>query len=181
MNRWNTIIDQTTTDFTDAFGSLNERQLNWKPNAQTWSIAQNIHHLIVINETYYPVLEALHEGSYTLPFMGKMGFMVSFFGKMILGSVQPDRKRKIKTFPIWEPAQSDLPPDLLARFAGHQEELKSRIAGAADLLGQGAVISSPANGAIVYKLETAFDIIVAHERRHLAQAREVLSAMPAGY
>jgi len=26
---------------------------------------------------------------------------------------------------------------------------------------------------IVYKLETAFDIMVAHEKRHLEQAREI--------
>jgi hypothetical protein len=38
----------------------------------------------------------------------------------------------------------------------------------------GTIISSPANKNIEYKLETAFDIIVAHEKRHLEQAREVL-------
>lgn len=43
----------------------------------------------------------------------------------------------------------------------------------ADLIQQGAIISSPANRNIVYTLETAFDIIVAHEQRHLEQAREI--------
>jgi hypothetical protein len=36
------------------------------------------------------------------------------------------------------------------------------------------VIASPASKMIVYTLDTAFDIIVTHERRHLEQAREVL-------
>jgi hypothetical protein len=44
-------------------------------------------------------------------------------------------------------------------------------------LEKGTVISSPANKYIVYKLETAFDIIVAHEERHLEQAKEVLSVL----
>jgi hypothetical protein len=35
------------------------------------------------------------------------------------------------------------------------------------------VISSPANRFIVYKIGRAFDIIVAHEERHLNQAKEV--------
>jgi hypothetical protein len=39
------------------------------------------------------------------------------------------------------------------------------------------VISSPANKNIVYKLETAFDIIVSHEQRHLEQAKEILQLM----
>jgi hypothetical protein len=32
---------------------------------------------------------------------------------------------------------------------------------------------APAARVIVYRLETAFDIIVAHERRHFEQAKEV--------
>jgi hypothetical protein len=42
---------------------------------------------------------------------------------------------------------------------------------------KGTIISSPANKIIVYKLEIAFDIIVAHEKRHLEQAREVLQIL----
>jgi hypothetical protein len=46
-----------------------------------------------------------------------------------------------------------------------------------DLVDKGTIISSPANKIIVYKLEIAFDIIVAHEKRHLEQAREVLQIL----
>ena len=41
-----TRIDKTTEDFTKSFGSLTPEQMNWKPNPQVWSIAQNIDHLI---------------------------------------------------------------------------------------------------------------------------------------
>ncbi|MCB0565425.1 MAG: DinB family protein [Phaeodactylibacter sp.] len=177
MNRWTPQIDKTTQDFKQAFGSLTAGQMNWKPHSGTWSIAQNIDHLIVINESYYPVLQALRNGTYQLPFMAKLGFMVSFLGKAILKSVQPDRKRKMKTFPIWEPSESQVPPGVLDRFAQHQSELKSLIENSADLIQQGVIISSPANKNIVYRLETAFDIIVTHEQRHLEQAKEVLQMM----
>jgi hypothetical protein len=79
----------------------------------------------------------------------------------------------MKTFPIWEPAISLVRSDILDQFEKHQQELKQLIASSEDLLEEGTVISSPANRMIVYKLETAFDIIVAHEKRHLEQAREV--------
>ena len=42
------------------------------------------------------------------------------------------------------------------------------------MLGKGVVISSPANKNIVYKLETALDIITTHEKRHFEQARRIL-------
>ncbi len=171
--RWTKQIDEATAAFQKAFGQLSYKALNQKPDSGTWSIAQNIDHLITINESYYPTFEALEKGSYRTPWIGKLGFMATFLGNFVLQSVQPDRKRKMKTFPIWEPAQSSLPADILDRFAEHQEQLKAWIGRLEGPLSAGAVIASPANKNIVYKLETAFDIITAHEWRHLEQARHV--------
>ena len=176
--KWTTKIDSITNDFKKTFGQLTHEQLNWKPNEQTWSIGQNIDHLIVINGTYQPVIEAVKKGGYKLPLMGKMSFMVNFLGKMVLNAVQPDRKKKMKTFPIWEPTKSKVTSDVLTRFDLHQAELKQMIIGCADLLDRGSIISSPANKNIVYKLETAFDIITTHEERHFEQAKEVLALLP---
>jgi hypothetical protein len=170
-------IDHITNSFKEKFGKLSAEQLNWKPNAQTWSIAQNIDHLIVINESYYPVIKSVREGTYKLPFIGKIGFMVNSMGKMILNAVEPTRKKKMKTFPIWEPTKSEISSDILAKFEKHQEELKKMISDSKDLVEKGAVISSPANKNIVYKLGTAFDIIVTHEQRHLEQAKEVFAQL----
>jgi len=174
MKNWTTEIDKTTQAFQTHFGQLTKKELNWKPNPTTWSIAQNIDHLITINRTYFPILTALKAGNYAVPFIAKFGFIVSFSGKMILDAVKPDRKKKIKTFPIWEPATSQISGDILVRFAKHQQQLKQEIEAAKTLVDKGTVISSPANQYIVYKLATAFDVIVLHEQRHLEQAKELL-------
>jgi len=172
-DRWSADLDEITQSFKVAFGALTPDELNWKPNASTWSIAQIIHHLIVVNETYYPILEQIRKGSYYTPRFGQIGFIHRFFGKFILDSVQPTQKRKIKTFSIWEPEQSSIRPDIVMQFEKHQHELKQVIHSSEDLLAKNTIISSPANRMIVYKLETAFDIIVAHERRHFKQAQEL--------
>ncbi len=177
--KWTTQLDRNTEAFINEFGDLTADQLNWKPNAQTWSIAQIVDHLITINGTYFPVLEQLHGGSYSVPWIGGFNWITNFFGNFILKSSGPDRKNKIKTFPIWEPSSSELAPDILDQFKVHQEEIKNMIKDAGPLLDKGAVISSPANRMIVYKLEAAFDIIVAHEQRHLEQAREVKTLLKA--
>jgi hypothetical protein len=177
MKNWTSTIDDISTQSLAEFGALNKEQLNWKPNADTWSIAQNLEHLIVINETYYPVLAAIKAGTYRSPFMARFGFIVSFLGKNVFNAVQPDRKKKMKTFPIWEPSASNLTDDILDRFQLHQKELKRQIEGAHEFINKGIVISSPANKHIVYKLETAFDIIVTHEQRHLEQAKETLQRL----
>ena len=172
QERWTTHIDEITNAFTQSFGTLTIEQLNWKPNPNVWSIGQNLDHLIIINGTYFPVIDAVRAGNYKLPFIAKLGFMVTFLGRTILQSVQPDRRRRMKTFPIWEPTKSDVGPDIWDRFENQQEKLKTLIRSSSDLLDNGIVISSPANKNIVYKLETAFDIIVAHERRHFEQSKE---------
>jgi hypothetical protein len=174
MNKWTTQLDKLTESFVNTFGSLNNEQLNQKPNPQTWSIAQNIDHIIVINETYFPLIDELKQGKQSLPFMAKFNFIVNLLGKTILKSVQPDRKRKMKTFKIWEPNKNKLDLDILKKFQTHQEALKKQITSSEELIKNGAVISSPANKNIVYKLETAFDIIVSHEQRHFEQAKELL-------
>jgi hypothetical protein len=172
-DRWSAELDEITQAFKQDFGALSGDELNWKPNASTWSIAQIIQHLIVVNETYYPVLEQIRSNTYYTPRFGQIGFINRFFGNLILNSVQPEQKRKIKTFPIWEPELSAIRSDIVTRFEKHQHELKLIIQSSEDLLARHTVISSPANRMIVYKLETAFDIMVAHEKRHFKQAQEI--------
>lgn len=173
MLHWIKQLDETTASFKTQFGNLTAQELNWKPNANTWSIAQNIDHLIVINRTYFPILDALQTGKYAPPFLAKIGFISNFLGNMIYDSVKPENKKKIRTFSIWEPATSQIKGDILTQFEQHQIELKNAIIAAVPFIEKGQVIHSPANKNIVYKLDKAFDVIVAHEIRHLEQAKEV--------
>jgi hypothetical protein len=177
MKNWTSELNEISQQCLTLFGSLTSEQLNWKPNSTTWSIAQNLDHLIVVNETYYPILESLNSRTYKTPFIAKIGFLVSFLGKTVLNAVQPDRRKKMKTFPIWEPTTSNVINDILQKFQIHQNELIQKIEDGKGLVENGVVISSPANKNIVYTLETAFDIIVSHEQRHLIQANEILTQM----
>lgn len=173
MEKWIEQIDKTTQNFIESFNELSSAQINWKPNSESWSIAQNIDHLIIINKTYFPLINSLREGTYKSSFLSKFGFLVLFFGNTVLKNVQPDKKKKIKTFQIWEPSKSEIPQGIINRFKSHQTELKNLILNSKDLVAKGVIISSPVNKNIVYKLETAFEIIVTHEQRHFQQAREV--------
>ncbi|MBP7272631.1 MAG: DinB family protein [Saprospiraceae bacterium] len=168
-------LDATTQAVTQQFSSLSQSELNWKPNAESWSIAQNIDHLIVINESYFPILKALHQQQYKVSFLGKIGFITDFMGNFILKSVEPSRKQKIKTFPVWQPQTGSINGDIIKKFVQHQTMLKQQIVDALPLLQKGTVVASPANKNIVYTLDKAFEILITHEQRHLAQAQEMWS------
>ena len=179
MSKWTKDIDKLTAAFKTEFGGLTEEALNWKPAPDRWSIAQNLDHLIRINESYFPVISNIRQHTYKLPWYASFSFVSRFFGNMLLKAVQPHNRKKTKTFGIWEPAKSSISGDILNRFEKHQTALKQLMEQSKDLLEQRAVISSPASKYFVYKLDTAFDILVAHEKRHLEQAREVLTLMQA--
>jgi hypothetical protein len=174
VNRWTSEIDQLVATFIDEFGGLSEDQLNWKPDAKSWSIAQNIDHLITINQSYFPAIDAVRQGTHSTPLHGRIPFLAKLLGNTILAAVHPDRRKKMKTFPLWEPNQSRVAGTILDDFERHQAELKAVIETMHPYLNGKTVIASPASKMIVYTLDTAFDIIVTHERRHLEQAREVL-------
>jgi len=172
--KWIQELDSVTLSIKNEFGVLSEEQLNWKPDASTWSVGQIIDHLIVINKTYFPIFSQLKNNEYQLIWLGKINFMVRFFGNLILKSVNPDRRKKMKTLSIWEPTKSQIGTDVIQKFSEQQQTLKDWISNCSSLLDAGTIISSPANRVIVYELETAFDIIVSHEKRHLEQARELI-------
>lgn len=175
QTHWISELERLTQAFTTEFGSLTVEELNRKPNATTWSIGQVIDHIITVNESYFSIIDQLRAGTYRTPWTARLPFLVNWFGDFILKGVEPERRKKVKTFPVWEPAQSEVRGDVVAHFAEHKRELAGIIAVNADFVEDGTVISSPANRFIVYKLGRAFDIIVAHEERHLNQSREILN------
>lgn len=167
-------INNNTKLFFEKFGGLSEEQLNFKPNNSTWSVAQNINHLIIVNNSYFEPIEKLIDGTYSTPLLARFDFFSNLFGKIILKGVQPVPKNKMKTFPVWNPVQSNLSKTILTDFEKSQNDLKASIYRCEDLISNKAVICSPANAKIFYKLDTAFEIITTHQLRHMNQAVTVV-------
>lgn len=167
-------LDTITKDVIDSFTGISLEKLHLKSNPKTWSIAENIEHLITINKTYFPIFEKLQRGSHQGAFIGRFPFFTNLFGDMIFKSVADGGKKKQKTFPLWEPKINSGDTTILERFKQHQEELKSWIIQMEPFVEKNQIIHSPANKLIVYSLEKAIEIIIAHEKRHLDQAKRAL-------
>lgn len=162
--------------FNQQFGGLSDDQIQKKLNPVTWSIAENIDHIIKVNSTYIPIFKAIDAHTYTRPFMSRIPLVTKKFGSMILNAVSRNRTKKMKTFPIWEPSQSKIENPISQLLENHQTigTLALTISKAVQM---GIVIASPASSMIVYSLEDALSIIVEHEIRHFEQAKELLSRL----
>lgn len=157
----------------ETFGTLTIDEINFKPNDAEWSIGQNIDHLIRITESYFPVFDEVLNDNHQVRWFGKFTFTQRVLGNMILQSVQPNRKRKMSTLTIWQPNISDMPETILDDFDESQNKLTEYLEKLSDHYNRRVPIHSPGNDNIIYDLQTAFEIIVNHQWRHLNQAKEV--------
>jgi uncharacterized damage-inducible protein DinB len=174
---WTSIIHEVSREVANTFGHLDATTLNQKPNAETWSIAQVLDHIMVINNSYLPVVERLRSGAYKAGLLGRQAFMTRFWYRIIYQSIVPANTKKAKTRPVWEPAQSAIDGDIVQRFLAHQEQFQQFIRDVDDLVQAEAVIHSPAGTFITYTMGAALDIMTQHELRHLNQAKRVLAQL----
>ncbi len=172
---WENRIREITALFIHEFGQLSEADLNWKPGPDRWSIAQVIQHIITTNESYFPVFNEVIKDTYKNPLAGKIPLIPYLMGKLVLKYVQPDMKKRSRTVEIWEPSYSIISLEIIEQFNIHQEGLISKINSLEFFLNKDLIIHSPANKNIIYPLDTAIEILVSHEERHLNQAREILN------
>jgi len=158
------------------FGHLDGEQLNWKPRADQWSVAQCFEHLIKINSAYAPQFRLIEQGAYAPTWRAHVPVLARFFGSMILRAVQPGSPRKFKAARHVEPSTGSIDGDIIARFTTHQQEVVEHMTmtGRRDL--HTVVVTSAVAPIAFYSALDAFRILAAHEQRHMAQAERVVHA-----
>lgn len=154
-----------------AFGQLSAGQLNWKPSAEQWSVGQCLEHLIKTNESFFPVLEAIAKGERRARLWERLSPLSGFFGRAVLRGLSSERKFKAPR--AIRPEASGVGADIVARFVEHQGELERRLRAAESADPGRTVVTSPISALVTYSFGDACRIVVAHERRHLEQARRV--------
>ena len=154
------------------FGRLSPSQLNWKPSAERWSVAQCFDHLLSSNNGYFPPIEGVLAG--TKPtFWQRMPILPGLAGKLLIKSLDPKSSRKIKAPAKFQPAQSDISASVIDDFVNQQARIVEKMKATEHLDLEKIVITSPVAAAITYSLMDAYRIIVVHEQRHFDQAKSV--------
>ena len=167
-------LQAIAADAEKTFGRLTGDQLNWKPDAEQWSIGECFDHLITANRSYYPAIEKAIAGDRGRTFWERLPLLPGFFGKVLLKSVQPDAGRKLKAPSVFKPASSRISGSLIRDFVAHQGELIGLISRTSGLDPGKIIITSPVAAFITYSLMDAYRVLVAHEKRHFLQAKRVM-------
>ena len=175
-DRWTDALQEIKKDMESLHESVPHDNWYLRPGAGRWTALEQVDHLSKINESYFPIFSLVQSGKYKRPFIGNFGFLVQYLGRVLLQSVKPENPKKYKTLPIWDPDKSISVEDVFKKFGVQQDTLLNYIPNLLSYMDRQTVIHSPGSQVIVYKLETALDIILAHEQRHMLSIRQCIQA-----
>lgn len=173
MNEVISEFEKISSDVQKTFGSLSPEQLNWKPAAESWSVAQCFDHLIKSNEAFKPEFERVASGNKKHSLWEKYSPLTGFFGNFLLKSLKNDAKKfKAPTKDIVPP--SDVAPDIIERFVKNQAEIIESVKLLEKIDWHTTIVTSPFLKLMTYRLDKALEIGVEHEKRHFRQAERVM-------
>jgi len=135
-----------------------------------WSITQCLWHLNSYGQYYFPLIESAINGKELLDneLIFKSGWLGEYFTKMMSPS---PRSKKMKAFKMHIPPNSAIPQLEVAEFIRQQELLLKLLRVAANCDLNKIRIPISIGKVIRLKLGDVFQFIVAHDERHLQQAR----------
>lgn len=156
-----------------SFRALSPTQINWKPSAESWSVGQCIDHLIVSNRPYGEIIDQIVQGKYQQTFLHRLPVLPAVFGRLLIKSLDPETKRKLKAPAVFKPAASTVDGKIVDSFLAEQQRLIEKMKSTRGLNLAKIMITSPAASVVTYSLLDALRIIVVHEQRHFGQAKRV--------
>ena len=158
--------------------SLTDSQLLWKPGANKWSVSECLAHLITVDGLDIPELRrAIAEGR-EKGITGQGPFRYGILSGWFVRSMEPPVKRfKSRAPAAYVPPQVTDPRATLVDFLATQAELRDIIRSADGLHLARVKTRLPILPGLRMSLGRRLQLIAAHDRRHLWQARQVVSVM----
>jgi hypothetical protein len=175
-------LDDLTQHVQTTFGALSEAHLNWKPNAEKWSIAQCFHHIITSNTTYFHVFDAVRLGTYSPTLWRSVPFVPIIFGREMVKTLGRVPRRAIKTSAMFEPSRSTIAREILGGFVVHQKRVTGylRFFAESGIATESVIIPLPVSPLLIAPLSDALAVMVNHTFRHVLQAEKVMKMVNFG-
>jgi hypothetical protein len=158
------------------FRDHSDAQILWKADPTTWSIAECVEHLTVLDEAYFVGIE---RGIDKAPASSARneGYDPHLFTRYFIGMVGEQMKQKMKNPKLFDPSRSSSggSVDSGDRFLAHQTILYDLIERADGRDINKKVLSSPVSSLLRFSLGEALTMLVSHQKRHLSQAGRLLT------
>jgi hypothetical protein len=169
-------LEAVATDTQAAFGRLDARQLNWRPDASRWSAAQCLEHLLTANRLMLQSAREALDGAKPPTIWQRMPVLPGMFGRMLIRSQAPQATRKFTASPLATPTSSGIAGDIVERFIVQDHEIVSWLRGLDAPRASRVIMTSPFVRLITYSVLDGARLILAHDHRHIQQAGRVMQS-----
>ena len=160
-------------DATELLGGLSEVQLNWRQTPERWSIAQNLTHLVVIGRLYLPQFDAAIQRAREKGWRKPGPFEYGALGNWVIAELEPPPRHRLRAPKMLKPQPVQPLEQVRDAFLALQGELEQRVHAANGIDLRRAKVATVFTSLLRLPLGQAFQALLAHERRHLWQARNV--------
>jgi hypothetical protein len=156
--------------------NLSDAQFHWQPDGgRRWSVAQCLEHLAIGAEVYATPMRGAIERARQERSVRRGPFAPGFFGRRFVNSLEPPVRFRGRAPKAIIPGSSLSRVEILSRFHGSHADLEALARDAAAIDANRATFQNPFLKMVQMKVSTAFQVINAHDRRHLWQAEQVIA------
>ena len=166
-------LDDVARDVQTTFGHLDASQLNWRPDARRWSVAQCFEHLVAANRLMFRAAEDALDDAQPQTIWRRLPILPGVLGRALIRSQSPGATRKFTAPSKAQPAASDIAPDIIKRFIEQHRDLVAWLQTQDEDRTARAIMTSPFIRVVTYSVLDGVRLIVAHDRRHFAQAERI--------
>jgi hypothetical protein len=155
------------------------RELDTAPAPGVWSAADNLEHLAVASQMFVPRMTR------TLGKLAEAGKRTDrpsrpdWLGRIYAWWLEPPVRIKARAPRAFVPPAGTASEDALRAFLDEQDRVVQLVGQSAGLDLAARKVPTPVSRHLRYNVLSAFRVVVAHERRHLAQARRAAAAVRA--
>jgi hypothetical protein len=161
-------------------GRLTDEEFFWRPDeGRRWSVALCLDHLAVANAIYGAAIERGVNTAGERGWLRQRPAEPGFFGRLFVASLEPPVKRRTSAPGKIKPQPSRNREEILRAYREAHDRIQHLIDRAVSVDVNRATFANPFLPLIRVKVSTGFNVIAAHDRRHLWQAEQVEKALRA--
>jgi hypothetical protein len=166
-------LDSIARDAQATFGRLDAPQLNWRPDAARWSVAQCFDHLLTANRLMFQAAEDALNDAAPRTLWQRVPVLPGALGRMLVRSQAPGAARKFTAPSKARPATSDIAADIIQRFIEQHRSAVARVQALDERDAARVIMTSPFIRVVTYSVLDGWRLVFAHDRRHFEQARSL--------
>jgi hypothetical protein len=176
LNRY---IEQLDTLRQEALGlvdGLTDAQFNWKPDPSSWSVGQCLQHVTMTVLLYPAKIEAMIVEARDRVQRGLRPYREGAFTRWFVRSMEPPPMLRVRTLRKVQPPSMLERDRVLRDFEEAHARLSELVAAADGVSLKHGRTASPFFPLLRFTLDQVLALNLAHGRRHLWQARQILQS-----